>query len=200
VGSTSRSAFRPPAGLATALLLLAGCGSQASSGNGYTMTGAADHAKRFPISSADLHGPNVAGGGGPQNYCNACHATATTPPAPADSFKTFNCVGCHVQVAAGSAYHDDELQVGAIHVSVTGFHFSSTACYACHPDGTGAPANHGALFPIGSASAHRAQKCGDCHLDRTQPHDLTKYACDSCHLNRTRRSRPSTATPGAWRS
>jgi hypothetical protein len=161
-------------------LMLAGCGSQASSGNKFSMTSAADHARHFPIAAGDIHGPTVNGGNGAQNYCNACHANADGTPA--DAFTTFNCIGCHVPVAGGAAYHDNQVQVAAVHVNVTSFVFASANCYACHPDGTGAPANHGALFPIGPTSAHKAQKCADCHLDPAHPTDLTQFACDSCHL------------------
>jgi hypothetical protein len=163
-----------------ALLLVTGCGSQAPSGQKVTMSGAADHAKHFPIGSADIHGPSVAGGGGAQSYCNACHANADGTPAVA--FTTYNCIGCHVPVAGGAAYHDNSIQVTAIHVGVANFAFDSPSCYACHPQGYGAPANHGALFPIGPTSAHKTVKCADCHLDPSTPHVLTTFACDTCHL------------------
>lgn len=65
---------------------------------------------RFPISSGRHAG--VA--------CAECHQTS--------DYRVFTCLGCHEQA-----------QTNSRHTGVTGYSYSSQACYACHPNGSGAP-------------------------------------------------------------
>ncbi len=49
--------------------------------------------------------------------CSECHQTS--------DFRVFNCLGCHEKAATDSRHSD-----------VTGYSYSSPACYACHPQGS----------------------------------------------------------------
>ncbi|MEZ4918993.1 MAG: cytochrome c3 family protein [Saprospiraceae bacterium] len=53
--------------------------------------------------------------------CDECH---TIP----GNFMAFSCIDCHE--------HDNPVEVGQDHQGVSGYSYSSSACYACHPDGS----------------------------------------------------------------
>lgn len=57
---------------------------------------------------------------GEWNQCSECHTTA-------GSFKQFSCIDCHEHNNAGRLADE--------HDEVSGYIFSSQACYACHPKG-----------------------------------------------------------------
>ncbi len=58
---------------------------------------------------------------GEWNQCTDCH---TTP----NDFKLFSCTDCHEHNNAG--------QLANKHDDVSGYSFTSTACYSCHPKGS----------------------------------------------------------------
>lgn len=58
---------------------------------------------------------------GEWNQCTDCHTTA-------GDFKAFSCVDCHEHNNAG--------QLANEHDDVSGYSFSSSACYNCHPKGS----------------------------------------------------------------
>ncbi len=53
--------------------------------------------------------------------CVECH---TIP----NNFTQYSCIDCH--------FHDDPVQTAQLHLGVGGYQYESTACYACHPEGT----------------------------------------------------------------
>jgi hypothetical protein len=123
----------------------------------------AQHDKHFPIATGN-HAVD----------CNACHGKA-------DTFRAFDCLGCHTAPATTPR-----------HAMVAGFVFASPSCYACHPRGTattgtasdgGSNSNHAAFFPIDASAKHAfgvvATSCADCHADAT---DRTKIDCSRCHV------------------
>ncbi|HHM20687.1 MAG TPA: hypothetical protein ENJ20_01575 [Bacteroidetes bacterium] len=57
---------------------------------------------------------------GEWNDCTECHTT------PGD-FKSFSCIDCHE--------HNNPAKLAREHDDVSGYSFSSPACYSCHPDG-----------------------------------------------------------------
>ncbi len=85
----------------------------------------------FPTDCASCHGTSATGWSG-ANFdhpfpitsgrhagvaCSECHTTS--------DFRVFNCLGCH-EKASTDSHHGD----------VTGYSYSSPACYACHPRGS----------------------------------------------------------------
>ncbi len=58
---------------------------------------------------------------GEWNQCVECH---TTP----GNFTVFSCIQCHE--------HNNPSQVANDHENVSGYQYLSSACYACHPDGS----------------------------------------------------------------
>ncbi|MCB0533537.1 MAG: cytochrome c3 family protein, partial [Saprospiraceae bacterium] len=54
------------------------------------------------------------------NTCSECHTTS-------GNFMAFSCIDCHE--------HDDPADMADKHDNVSGYVYSSPACYACHPDG-----------------------------------------------------------------
>jgi hypothetical protein len=54
------------------------------------------------------------------NNCNECH---TTP----GNYAAFSCIDCHE--------HDDPVELADDHQGVSGYSYSSPACYSCHPTG-----------------------------------------------------------------
>lgn len=174
-----------------ALCALLACGSRKDApAPSITMPDLAYHSARyFPVSPGDVHGPPP---GQPLTTCNECHAdrsSGVAPYPPSASFKTFTCTGCHVVADAGTgAYHDDIAGLAALpaHAGQTAFDPAAPlafdrACLGCHPDGSGAPAYHAQLFPIGGASRHAGIGCSSCHgPDRA---DLTQLQCASCHAD-----------------
>jgi hypothetical protein len=52
--------------------------------------------------------------------CTDCHTSAS-------NYSVFNCLICHA--------HSDQAQVNSHHTGVSGYTYSSNACYTCHPRG-----------------------------------------------------------------
>jgi Cytochrome c3 len=94
-----------------------------------------DHrAAGFPTDCIQCHGTSIGGWSGADFdhpfpitsgrhagvACSECHQTS--------DFRVFTCLGCHEQTSTNRD-----------HSGVTGYSYSSQACYACHPNGSGAP-------------------------------------------------------------
>lgn len=122
-----------------------------------TMPSVEDHEEFFPIAA----GPHAT------LRCNACHTNTET-------FKQFTCVDCHA--------HTEDLMAPR-HSGISAFIFESTACLACHPDGTAAgglgPEGHAPYFPIGTQSAHTGVGCAECHNGGTG----ALADCETCHAS-----------------
>ncbi|MAT53475.1 MAG: hypothetical protein CMN32_03270 [Saprospirales bacterium] len=56
---------------------------------------------------------------GEWNQCVECHIGG--------NYSSFSCIDCHE--------HDDPVELADEHQGVSGYQYSSPACYACHPDG-----------------------------------------------------------------
>ena len=116
------------------------------------------HKAYFPIESGRKHA---------DIQCSECHEDAT-------SFKTFTCVSCHA--------HAQDVAIMR-HMYITGFQWTSNACFNCHPTGWEAailPADHSLkYFPIQSGS-HDTLLCIDCHTDSTT---AKIFACTTCHTD-----------------
>jgi hypothetical protein len=88
----------------------------------------------FPLDCEQCHGTAATGWSGAEfdhpfpiqsgrhsgAACSECHQTS--------DYRVFNCLGCHGQQETNSN-----------HNGVTGYSYSSPACYACHPQGQAAP-------------------------------------------------------------
>lgn len=74
-----------------------------------------DHTPLFPIGSGSKHRP------GRWTTCQDCH----TNPA---NFKVFSCITCH---------EHNKTEMDDKHQGRTGYVYESSACYRCHPTGTG---------------------------------------------------------------
>ncbi|UCD64890.1 MAG: hypothetical protein JSW34_05515 [Candidatus Zixiibacteriota bacterium] len=99
--------------------------------------------------------------------CADCH----TDPA---SKSVFSCLTCHTQA-----------ETNPIHGGITSYVYESSACYGCHPDGTGGDyLEHDVLFfPIYSGTHQGTwDGCATCHTD---PADRTVYDCLNCHPQAT---------------
>ncbi len=173
------------------------CSNKASSTASWlTMPDLATHsALFFPVNPGDVHGP--AAGQQQLTTCNQCHADRSggvTPYPPSQSFKTYTCTGCHVEVQPGTGiYHDDITALATLpdHAGQAAFDPTKPlafdqACLGCHRDGSGAapPPYHSQLFPIDSASKHAGIGCSSCH-GATRA-DLTQLKCASCHADATK--------------
>lgn len=66
----------------------------------------------FPIFSGNHKGE--------WNQCNECHTTS-------GNFQAFSCIDCHE--------HNNASKLANEHDEVSGYSFSSQACYSCHPKG-----------------------------------------------------------------
>jgi hypothetical protein len=166
-----RRALLPLAGIT----FLTACGQKPQGGPWLTMPDLATHsALYFPVNLSDVHGPPA----GQPLDCNACHADPSG--APSASFRTYTCIGCHVQTGAG--YHDDPVGLTSFHSSqsVANFQFASSACLQCHPEGTGIPPPyHPQLFPVDRGSKHAGIGCASCHGANRA--DVTQLGCVTCH-------------------
>jgi hypothetical protein len=180
-----RSARRVPL---IAALLLAGCGSGATTGAWLSMPDASVHAGSFPVAPGDTHGPAA---GQATLDCNGCHYDKVAAAAAA-SFKVYTCTHCHVLLRSG-IYHDDAQAIfSAWHLAAGVTNFDSTvaaanvlgvakldaACRACHPSGIAV--DHAVRFklPHQDAAATVVATCADCHLN---PADRTVLGCAGCH-------------------
>jgi len=135
----------------------------------------AAHQARFPIAK---------GSGSHDTVCLTCHTQhrADKPYAAAD-FTAYDCLACHTNTAADTSLLTN---TDAQHVGLTGYAYASASCYGCHPDGTGAPANHStAFFPIGAGSAHATVTCTQCHTNLSSPTNPANFACATCHVSLT---------------
>jgi hypothetical protein len=124
--------------------------------------------------------------------CYACHPTAEVPPFPHTAFpigagakhagiscvkchpvpgdrKQIDCVSCHTAAATTPA-----------HAGVTGYTWTSSACFTCHPDATVTSSiNHALEFPIAAGERHAGISCATCHID---PAVRTTVSCvNGCH-------------------
>lgn len=115
-----------------------------------------DHdALYFPIFSGNHDGV--------WDACSDCHDN------PANRTE-FNCLACHTQTTTDN-----------IHQGIGGYDYVSTACFACHPDGSGIEftEHDGAYFPIYSGTHNGVwNECSDCHTD---PANRSVFSCLTCH-------------------
>ena len=115
-----------------------------------------DHdSKFFPIFSGEHSGK--------WNACSDCHTT--------QNYSQFTCFNCH---AHERSRMDDK------HRNISGYVYESTACYACHPNGSGDDSfNHARTnFPL--IGAHKNLNCQECHQNG---YNNTPSECYSCHQN-----------------
>jgi hypothetical protein len=95
--------------------------------------------------------------------CASCHTAGTTD---------FSCIDCH---------DHNQPDTDPIHAGMTGYAYTSAACFDCHPDGrAGEYADHdAAFFPIYSGKhANRWDNCATCHEVAT---DKSVFTCFNCH-------------------
>ncbi len=105
--------------------------------------------------------------------CAACHGTF-------DSFKQFDCLGCHVQPPTA-----------AVHTTTTGYAYDNPSCLECHRDPTTHPYDH--LGVTTCASCHDAGAfyaalpvAGVTHLViPTDPATSLAQDCSRCHTPAT---------------
>jgi hypothetical protein len=74
-----------------------------------------NHDPFFPISAGSRHSP------GRWTACADCHTVPT-------DYKVFSCINCHT--------HSNKATVDGQHVGRTGYTYTPTSCYTCHPRGT----------------------------------------------------------------
>lgn len=101
---------------------------------------------------------------GEWDKCMDCH----TQP---ETYTVFSCTDCHEHNKTSTDREHDE---------VSGYTYTSTSCYACHPTGRGEGAfNHDATgFPL--KGAHIQAQCLDCH---SNGYASTLNLCSSCHTD-----------------
>jgi hypothetical protein len=86
----------------------------------------------FPLDCAVCHGTSATGWAGadfdhPFPITSGRHASASCSDCHTTSdYRVFSCLGCHEKSSTDSH-----------HNGVTGYQYSSQACYACHPNGQG---------------------------------------------------------------
>lgn len=115
---------------------------------------------------------------GEWNKCTDCH----TQP---ETYTVFSCIDCHEHNKSGT---DRE------HTEVSGYSYSSSACYACHPLGRGEGAFNHDLTGFSLKGAHLQAQCLDCH---TNGYAGTSNACSSCHTsNYNQTSNPNHVNAG----
>jgi hypothetical protein len=144
----------------------AACGGQQQEAPWLTNPGIDGHASYFPLRGT----PHDPSGLAAATSCEGCHKGT--------SFRQFVCTDCHTAAATDPIHAGSLVVSGYVPGAVT-----SADCYRCHPQGTSqAPANHAALFPIGTPE-HPAS-CRMCHTDPFARTDPTKLACQACHDGR----------------
>lgn len=155
-----------------------GCNDLAHNANAPASTGQGaltreSHNGYFPIESGKKHA---------DTQCGECHEDPT-------SFSAFTCVSCHA--------HDQDAAIKR-HEHITGFQWTSNACFNCHPRGWEAPilpADHSLkYFPIQSGS-HNTLLCIDCHTDSST---AKTFVCTSCHDQAAAAAQHSSVTDYAW--
>ncbi len=119
------------------------------------MTFARHTSEVFPI----VHGVEE----NPEGDCNVCHGGF-------ESFSEFTCLNCHAH---------EQTETDAAHKLVPDYIYESTACYACHPQGTAMSrdTHTTSYFPISGGSPHDEAECEDCHQGTT----YQDFTCLSCH-------------------
>ena len=73
-----------------------------------------NHESEFPIAAGTRHSP------GRWNACSDCHIVA-------GNYSAFSCTNCHA--------HDNKTQVDSGHRGESGYTYTPTSCYTCHPRG-----------------------------------------------------------------
>ena len=101
---------------------------------------------------------------GEWDKCTDCH----TQP---ETYTVFSCVDCH---------EHNKTSTDREHTEVSGYSYSSAACYACHPSGNKEGAFNHDLTGFSLKGAHVQAQCLDCH---TNGYAGTSNACSSCHTN-----------------
>lgn len=111
-------------------------------------------AEYFPIYSGEHNGQ--------WDQCSDCHFNQS-------NYAQFSCIACH---------EHNQTDMDDKHSDVTGYQYTSSACLACHPDGsaTGAFNHNNTSFPL--TGAHTGALCTDCH---TQGYTGTTTICYDCH-------------------
>lgn len=144
--------------MAMALLAAAACSGTDDGSHINAFTAPTSETHLFPIGAGAVHeGVD----------CNSCHGGF-------DSFSEFNCLGCHLSHATNPA-----------HSGVSGYSYSSPACYECHPDGTangGVSRDGHTAFPINAGTRHESVACASCHVDSS---DREVVDCATCHATET---------------
>jgi hypothetical protein len=133
----------------------------------------AAHQQKFPVApNSGTHG----------TVCLECHTAQRGDKVyPAADFTAYNCLACHTNAGpSGNVLASTDAQ----HAGLTGYAYASGSCYGCHPDGTGAPANHTPnFFPIGAGTAHATVACTQCHTNLASPNNPANFACATCHTS-----------------
>jgi len=93
--------------------------------------------------------------------CDACHGAF-------DTFTRFSCITCHE--------HAQSI-IDPAHAGVSGYTYTETSCYDCHPTGAGMSRAEHTWFPIQSGH-HRSVGCTECH-----PENHESVACFDCHAH-----------------
>lgn len=111
-------------------------------------------AMHFPIYSGKHNGE--------WNDCVECH-TAT------GNYSKFDCTACH---------EHNKQEADEDHVGISGYSYTSDACYSCHPIGQseGAFDHNSTNFPL--TGEHRNAECIRCHASG---YEGTSMLCNSCH-------------------
>jgi hypothetical protein len=124
---------------------------------GWTPAIMPDHDPIFPIYSGTHNNR--------WNTCSDCHVVP-------GNYKAFECILCH---------EHNQPETDSKHQGITGYVYSSPACYDCHPTGeAGDFGEHDvALFPIFSG-AHRG-KWDDCAICHPEPTNRKVFTCVECH-------------------
>ncbi len=96
------------------------------------------------------------------NECSDCH----TNPA---NYSSNSCINCH---------EHNESEMNTAHLTVNGYSFLNSACFACHPVGSVVNAFNHSTSPFPLTGAHINVQCGSCH---TNGYPNTPSDCNSCH-------------------
>ncbi|MCC6808794.1 MAG: cytochrome c3 family protein [Deltaproteobacteria bacterium] len=157
----------------SAASLATGCQSRAvSKAAPVTALNFDSHDPHFPIANGTHGGAD----------CNTCHGAF-------ESFARFDCTACHE--------HDAAI-VDATHAGiVTGYSYSPTSCYECHPRGQRASFDHAQRFPIDAASHHALVACASCHPNAS---DRKAFDCTTCHTDAQTTPNHAGVSGYAWSS
>jgi hypothetical protein len=177
-----------PLAVSLAAAALAACSSGSSPW--LTMPSQEEHAQKyFPFGGGSTHTSVT---------CNDCHGD-TASAADFDSFRKFDCIGCHTTppssatALAGVGSHVASACPPGATPSSTAPCFPpveslatmadriawSVTCYGCHATGTGVDraAHTSQYFPIDQGSKHFTEACSGCHTQGTR----TSFDCIACH-------------------